>query len=163
MRTSSEERAVPRPLAAVAAVVVASTIVALATLALGLVSPQVAGHRSASASIVAPPSSAPAALEQMLTALGRGDVRAACTVAAPDGFPIRTPEALAACETSLREKLDDLDPRLLRAYREVHVVGATVEGNSATVRPEQISAAPVAMAKAVFVLVEAGDAWYVVV
>ncbi|MGH1561303.1 hypothetical protein [Mumia sp. DW29H23] len=162
MRTHAEP-GVPRPLAAVAALVVASIIVALVTLAVGLGSSQVAGQRTAAASVVPPPGSPTAALEQMLTALGRSDVRAACGVAAPDGFPIRTPEALSTCETSLRDQLEELDPRLLKAYREVDVRGAFVEGNSATVRPGQIAGAPVAMRKAVFVLVEAGGAWYVVV
>ncbi|KAA1425235.1 hypothetical protein FE697_005035 [Mumia zhuanghuii] len=102
-------------------------------------------------------------LERMLRALGTGEVEAACSVAAPDGFPITTISGQRRCQRELRAKLDDLDPRLLEAYRDIEVRGATVEGNSATVRPHQVVGAPVAMLNAVFVLVEAGDSWYVVV
>ncbi|WP_370617489.1 hypothetical protein [Mumia sp. Pv 4-285] len=102
-------------------------------------------------------------LERMLKALGTGDVAAACSVAAPDGFPIRTDGAQRRCRRELRADLDDLEPRVLEAYRDVEVRGAEIEGNSATVRPHQIADAPITMVNAVFVLVEAGGSWYVVV
>jgi hypothetical protein len=146
----------------VAAVVAAVTVLALVSLTNGLASLGSPSHGRASAAELV--SSSPTeALETMLTALGTGDVVAACAVAAPDGFPIRTADARDRCAADLRDRLDVLDPRVLKAYREVDVLGAFVEGNSATVRPAQIADAPVAMRKAVFVLVESGGAWYVVV
>ncbi|MDD9347323.1 hypothetical protein [Mumia sp.] len=160
---ASPERSVPRPLVVLAALVFAATGVALITLAIGLGSVGVDGHGAASASVAPPPRSPTAALEQMLTALGREDVRAACEVAAPDGFPIRSREALARCEGQLRDQLDDLDRRLLAAYRGIEVRGARVDGNSSTVHPRQIAGAPVSMGNAVFALVEAGGVWYVIV
>lgn len=109
------------------------------------------------------PATPAGSVEMLLHALGDGDVGAACAVAAPDGLPIRTERALKRCEKGLERLMDDLDPRVLQGYRDVSVRGARVEGENATVEPHHLVDAPVGMRNAVFVLVRAGGAWYVVV
>ncbi|WP_262849998.1 hypothetical protein [Mumia quercus] len=109
------------------------------------------------------PSTPARSVEMLLHALGEGDVGAACAVAAPDGLPIRTDHALKRCEKALERLMNDLDPRVLEGYRDVSVRGARVEGGNATVEPRHLVDAPVGMRNAVFVLVRAGGAWYVVV
>ncbi|QMW66024.1 hypothetical protein H4N58_18055 [Mumia sp. ZJ1417] len=149
-------------MAMLAALVAGVALAAVASLTTSLGTIGASGSHAQAAGAPAP-TTPERSVETMLHALGEGDVGAACSVAAPDGFPIRTGTALQRCEDGLGRLLDDLEPRELSAYREVVVRGALVEGDGATVEPRHLAHAPVAMHNAVFVLVRAGGAWFVVV
>jgi len=82
-----------------------------------------------------------ATVETFMHAMGEKDPDTACGVVSTGGKPLAG-ELLAQCKVGLQKVLAEVKGDEFAALRQATVTGASVNGDKATVRPEQITRVP---------------------
>lgn len=100
-----------------------------------------------------------ATVETFMHAMGDKNPDAACGVVSTGGRPLQG-DLLAQCRVGLQKVLAEVRSEEFAALRQAKVTGASVNGDKATVRPDQITQVPAGYANTIE-LVRIDGRWYI--